>query len=151
MESRQTEEHPIDREAWQTPFCEILYQLGFDAYGCPQGRLDKTWRSLGYGHTNGDLTIRPYYWGDCRCGWDDAAAAYKGGQDGWSDYFEMHKKGPKGHAASCPIVLPNFVCKSLGLQICWYKTALRCAGSNQPLTPHLMNALAKLAGLDEEE
>ena len=56
---------------------------------------------------NDVFTMRPYYWGDCEC--EDE------------------------HDEDCPVIQPNFLHKPSGLEIHWYKYALRDSYSNQKL------------------
>ena len=59
---------------------------------------------FGYGarYENDVFVMRPFYWGDCDCGADDADAE-------------------RPHADTCAILLPNFLHKKSGLRVCWYK------------------------------
>lgn len=65
-------ECPINRDL-QDEFQErVLYPLGFDSYGNPEDELPAGWSRLeSWGYTNGVFTLRPYWWGDCQCGWDE--------------------------------------------------------------------------------
>jgi hypothetical protein len=177
-------EHPVDRNL-QDEFCKMLEWLGWEPYD--ESTIQK-----------GDFTIRPYYWGDCTCGWEEIESDLllhhqlecyqtklnelkrrKGPpynnpvyskyrtelclqmgldpergcevhctcdyDERYKAWFEAHKLGDDGHKDSCPIVLPNFECKSLGFTLKWYKYPLRDSYSNIPLTTELLAQMVSLA------
>lgn len=190
-------EFPIDRSL-QDDFCErVLEPMGFDSYGRPESELPAGWRELDpWGYTNDVFTVRPYWWGDCQCGWEEvdcdqdhapdcyqtrlralrtedySRAAWKryerarkalckemglswqwGSEihctcdfrERYDAWFERNKLGPSGHSESCPVVLPNFECKPLGVAIQVYKYFLRDSYCNVPLDSKLVDDLADLA------
>jgi len=49
-------EHPVDRDL-QDRFCLLLEELGCDRYG----NMEREHK---------DFVVRPYFWGDCECGWE---------------------------------------------------------------------------------
>jgi hypothetical protein len=62
---------PVDR-GLQNQFGELLQRLGFDYYGSYEDEPAESWSNAPvWGKTNGDITVRTYWWGECRCGWDD--------------------------------------------------------------------------------
>ncbi|MBS1722693.1 MAG: hypothetical protein JSS66_06740 [Armatimonadetes bacterium] len=66
--------HPVDRSLQEAFLDRVLTPLGFDGYGHPENGTPEGWTVLEpMGHTNGVFTIRPYWWGDCLCGWDEIA------------------------------------------------------------------------------
>jgi hypothetical protein len=60
----------VDRGKWQDRFGEFMEAIGTDSYGA--------------NISNDVFEMRPYYWGDCTCGYDEKAA-------GWGD---DHAHGP---------------------------------------------------------
>ena len=66
--------HPVDR-GLQDIFCEMLLEpFGMSCYGYPEDDMLPDWTELPApigGYTNGTFIFRPYFWGDCQCGWED--------------------------------------------------------------------------------
>ena len=80
----------------------------------------------GYGQhfSNAIFEMRPYYWGDCDCGYEES------GQ-------------PEGfcHSADCSYHLLNFRHISTGIEVRWYKYIGRNMKSNQPVSPRRFRAI----------
>ncbi len=76
---------------------------------CAPG-TDTSGRVYGVEFENDVFAIFPYYWGSCTCG------------------------DVQDHKPDCPIVKPNFLYKSTGFAIHWYKYPLRDSYANQKIT-----------------
>lgn len=166
-------EYSIPRiEEYERPFFKLM-----DAYGDESGYGDE--------FENDTFSIKPYYWGDCTCKYDEIEAAWceenkhsktcyqteydalpqdsvdtwrkstfdamrlckKHGiewNDGygsavhctcdyeskWIEFTNMH-----GHRDHCLLVLPNFLHKTTGFSVKWYKYPLRDAYMSHNFTP----------------
>jgi hypothetical protein len=59
-------EFHIDRDKYQNLFCKFLRKMGFDNYGCKEGY--DNWE-----FDNDVFHVQPYYWGECKCGFEEIA------------------------------------------------------------------------------
>jgi hypothetical protein len=98
--------YPIPhRNSYQNAFSKLFY---YEKNGRTEYRFD----------TNGEFendvfSYFPYYWGDCTCGCDEDT------------------NDDATHDAQCLLIKPNFVHKPSGLEIQWYKYALRDSYTNR--------------------
>jgi hypothetical protein len=80
------------------------------------GECDPNWDGSQVDFENSVFSLKPHWWGDCTCGYDD----------GELDTDE--------HAESCRLIAPNFWYKPTNFQLWWYKYPLRGAYSNVAFT-----------------
>lgn len=76
-------QHEVDRGRYEDAFLEdVLAVMGFDNHGHPEdGKLPPGWSHdvENCVYSNDEFTIRPYWWGDCTCGWDDVESQFTEG------------------------------------------------------------------------
>jgi hypothetical protein len=72
------------------------------------------------GFRNEVFELRPYYWGDCTCGFEDQ-------EDQPAESRQM-----QGHKTDCLVIAPNFRCGDI--EIRWYKHIGRGMNGSRLLT-----------------
>lgn len=82
---------------------------------------DDEHRRYGPVFENDTFIVRPYYWGECEC-------------DDWNDNTCSDNIGMAAHTEFCEYLKSNFVYKSTGFEMDWYKYPLRSATMNQNIT-----------------
>ena len=100
-------EHPVDR-ALQDDFVAFLDAVGLDGYGHP--RWSKTFcddpADPRKTFDNGTFRVRPYYWGDCQCGYERRSDALAEATPHAPSCFRV---GLRAHLAAEGIAVPDGV------------------------------------------
>ena len=94
---------PIDRD-WQDRFQDFLINLGFDGHGLSVDEYtDSLYREDIGGFDTGNFIIRPYYWGDCTCGFDEADYQWSVENDHREHCFQTQVKNDLINNYNCTV------------------------------------------------
>jgi hypothetical protein len=72
-------EFSVNRDL-QERFCLLIERLGYDSYGVLEDGK----------RPHKDFVVRPYYWGDCECGWEDIECRLEHGDECYQ--AELHAR-----------------------------------------------------------